>query len=152
MSEWQTVREFGARPATKRCIVRPSAYAFILNRAGQLAVVKSPDGTFLPGGGIDEGETPEEAVVREAMEECGFRVRVGDCVNRAVQFVESELQETYVEKRSYFFCAEIEQELSDNVEPGHETLWVGPESVDRFLSHESQVWATHDWRARTTGR
>ena len=152
MSYWKTVREFGTRPETKGRIVRPSAYAFILNGAGQVAVVRSSDGTFLPGGGIEGGETPEAAVMREALEECGLRIRVGDCVNRAVQIVDSESYETYVEKRCYFFDAEIERELPGQAEPGHETLWVEPESVDRFLSHESQAWAVHDWKSRITGR
>lgn len=42
-----------------------------------MTVVESPGGTWygLPGGGIDEGETPVEAAIREALEEVGIRVK-----------------------------------------------------------------------------
>src|SRR6476661_4397498 len=105
MDDWSNVRAFGL--AARRSIVRPSAYALILNRAGQLAIVRSANGTFLPGGGIDQGETAEQAVQREALEECGFHIRVGDCVIRAIQFVRTASRKKCVEKRSEFFEAEI---------------------------------------------
>jgi 8-oxo-dGTP pyrophosphatase MutT (NUDIX family) len=48
---------------------------------GRLAVIKrwrpdAGDYAVLPGGSVEDGETPEVAAVREAMEELGVEVRV----------------------------------------------------------------------------
>lgn len=55
------------------------AAAFVFDDAGRLLVVKENYGRFrwsLPGGAIEEGESPEDACVREAFEETGADVRI----------------------------------------------------------------------------
>lgn len=52
---------------------RPSAYAIVI-KDGKLLVSPQFDGYDLPGGGIDLGETPEEATIRETKEETGIDV------------------------------------------------------------------------------
>jgi 8-oxo-dGTP pyrophosphatase MutT (NUDIX family) len=55
------------------------AAAFVFDDAGRLLVVKENYGRFrwsLPGGAIEEGESPEDACVREAVEETGAEVRI----------------------------------------------------------------------------
>ncbi len=48
----------------------------IHNAAGEVLIQKRVDGAFsLPGGAIDPGETPAQAVVREVYEETGLQVR-----------------------------------------------------------------------------
>ena len=39
-----------------------------------------------PGGGVDEGETPEQAVVRECYEETGYRVEVVEFLAKVTDF------------------------------------------------------------------
>lgn len=120
-------------------------YAFLVNHEGLIAIVRAPDGTFLPGGGIEQGESPEEAVVREVLEECGLVVRVGAVVSRAIQFVASAAEGVTFEKRSTFFAAEIVGERSTAMEPGHDTLWLAPDAAREYVSHESQAWAIQAW-------
>lgn len=67
---------FGERVAGASYALRPSAYALIRNEFGQVAVVRTAQGVFLPGGGIEAGETPEQAVQREVLEECGLGIRL----------------------------------------------------------------------------
>jgi 8-oxo-dGTP pyrophosphatase MutT (NUDIX family) len=71
MDDWSKAPLFGFRSEVERWVIRPSAYGVLEDQAGRLAIVRSRDGVFLPGGGVDAGETPEEAILREALEECG---------------------------------------------------------------------------------
>ncbi len=56
----------------------------VLRQRGRIFVQKRPErGVWaglweFPGGRVEEGETPEQAVVREFMEETGFAVRVAE--------------------------------------------------------------------------
>ena len=55
----------------------PAAIAIVLDDAHKnILLVKRCDVPVwvLPGGGVDPGETPEEAVIREVLEETGFNV------------------------------------------------------------------------------
>jgi putative (di)nucleoside polyphosphate hydrolase len=54
---------------------RPCAGIMVLNKAGEVFVAKRVDSTLdawqMPQGGIDKGEEPEDAAMRELMEEIG---------------------------------------------------------------------------------
>ena len=56
-------------------LYRPNAGIIIFNEEGKLLWCKrkSGDGWQFPQGGIDDGESPEEAIVRETYEEVGLK-------------------------------------------------------------------------------
>lgn len=56
----------------------PGTIGIILNEKEEILLVKRKDVPIwvLPGGGIDKGETPEKAIVREVKEETGLNVIV----------------------------------------------------------------------------
>jgi 8-oxo-dGTP diphosphatase len=59
--------------------VNAGAAAFIFGADGRLLVVKENYGTFrwsLPGGRLEQDEAPQDAVVREALEETGATVEI----------------------------------------------------------------------------
>jgi G:T/U-mismatch repair DNA glycosylase/8-oxo-dGTP pyrophosphatase MutT (NUDIX family) len=65
--------------------LRPAARALVVDPADRVLLVRFdwPDKTVWapPGGGIEPGETPEQAIVRELAEECGLRdFELGPCV------------------------------------------------------------------------
>ena len=57
-------------------IMMPGVVGIVINAQGELLVQRSVDNGqwYLPGGGIDPGEEPADAVVREVWEETGIRV------------------------------------------------------------------------------
>jgi 8-oxo-dGTP diphosphatase len=102
MADWSKVPVFGARSESSGWVTRESAYVLAISTDECLAVVSTNQGAFLPGGGIESGETPQETVAREALEECGLNIQPGVWVVRAIQFVYSEPEQTHFEKRSSF--------------------------------------------------
>ena len=61
------MRQFGPHP-TGPIIERDGAYGVIVDTRWRIAVVEVPKGVYLPGGGIEVGETAEEALRREVRE------------------------------------------------------------------------------------
>lgn len=60
----------------------PVSVKGILIRRGRVLLLRNDRGEWeLPGGRLDEGETPERALCREFLEETGLRVTVGPLVD-----------------------------------------------------------------------
>lgn len=131
---------FGVRLAGCRYVVRPSAYAMLRAEDGAIAVVREPRGWILPGGGIEGDETPEQAVVREAREECGLVIAPFAVVARATEIVHSPAGHTGVEKVSVFLEASVVG-FGPATEPDHELFWLPPAEAMARLSHKSHRWA-----------
>ncbi|ATP42473.1 DNA mismatch repair protein MutT [Solibacillus sp. R5-41] len=60
----------------------------VLIENNKIALIKrTKDGSVyyvFPGGGIEDGETPEEATKREALEELGVEVKVKECIAKII--------------------------------------------------------------------
>lgn len=140
MTDWRNAPVFGLPPEAASATVRPSAYAVIENDRGQFAVVRTPEGTYLPGGGMDPGETPIDTVIRETLEECGLAIRAGSWTTAAVQFAWSEAERKYFEKQSTFVDATVLGPDASRLEPDHELLWVDAATACELLTHESHAW------------
>ena len=145
-----TTPVFGTRVDGQAYIVRPSAYALVRNSAGELAVVLTPNGYFLPGGGVDAGETPEQAAVRETREECGLVVAPRRLLGKAVQIVYSLEEKKYFDKLCDFVEAAV-MGTAERIEHDHELIWMAPKEAERTLSHESHRWAVERLIAQAAG-
>ena len=92
MNRETDVPVFGRQVEGCPYIVRPSAYALVRREADELAIARTAIGYFLPGGGLKAGETSEQAIEREAMEECGLVLRPRSLLGRAIQIVYSPVE------------------------------------------------------------
>ena len=131
---------FGVQIAGHSYVRRPSACALIRNSAGQWAVVRTPLGCYLPGGGIEADESPQETVEREAREECGFVLKTRPPMASAVQYVYSIEEKKYFEKVCYFLEAGIIGTVQPE-EADHELLWLSLDQAVACLLHEAHRWA-----------
>ncbi len=132
--------EFGEKIAGKDYIERPGAYAVII-KDGLYAVVKNPKSFFLLGGGIEDGESPEEALHREVREEIGMGIRIDKKIGVAMQHIYVPEVDIYVSKEGHFYHATLLSQISENSEASHELIWLTKEEALEKIFHESQRWA-----------
>src|SRR5690242_10299463 len=128
------VPEFGNRVAGADYILRPGGYSVIRNQAGEIAVVRTPKGFFLPGGGREAGETLEQAAIREAAEECGLRVEITGCVGTADELVFTASRKMYYRKGCTFFTASAVGFKGDG-EADHQLVWMDLDQAAAQLTH-----------------
>lgn len=132
-----------------RC--RPGAYALIFNTDGLVAVIRTPRGYFLPGGGIEPGETPEEALARELCEETGFGVIIEKQLAEGVNYVITLRTHEPVMIHGRFFLAQIGPGCGGPVEADHELAWVPPAEAEKMLLSRMQSWAVRTAVNREAG-
>jgi 8-oxo-dGTP diphosphatase len=133
--------EFGTRLANITYVERPGAYAIIRNSSAEYAVIRTPKGCFLPGGGIDTGEQMEAALRREVLEETGLAVDVGRKIGVAAQYLISARDGIFYKKIGHFYIADFGERVSNTFEAEHELLWLSFDKASAALKHRFQVWA-----------
>ena len=66
--------------------VRPTAKGIVLDGDGRIALLSNGEHSLFPGGGVDVGESFEEAFIRECKEEIGCDVEVLSHIGNACHF------------------------------------------------------------------
>ena len=86
---------------------RIGARGIVVNENGEIAIFnKQAKNEFkLPGGGIDEGEEPQDAFVREIFEETGCSIKEIECIG---YIDEIQSQENFAQ-HSYVFISKVEK-------------------------------------------
>lgn len=106
----------GAGPEGAGLEQRVAAYGLLIDD-GRVLLVRAGDDTdvpgrwFLPGGGVEHGEDPDDTVRRECLEETGLVVTVGELVGVWSEMIEAEARSVdglSVEVHSVCIVFEIE--------------------------------------------
>jgi kynurenine formamidase/8-oxo-dGTP pyrophosphatase MutT (NUDIX family) len=111
---------------------RPGAYALVLDGAVRVALVHEEGDWYLPGGGLEPGETSEQALAREVHEECGCAVRIGAVLGEALEFVENRAGERF-EVHARYYRAELVGTPRVH--------WLAPDEARARTRRRNDAWA-----------
>ena len=122
---------------------REAVRGIIMKNSKILLIYSEKNGDYkLPGGGIEEGETPKEALIREVQEEAGIRVEVEEEMLQVMEYDEGQYDDCDVFKMlsTYYKCREIKkmkQNLdSYEVEMGFIPKWV---NLDEAILQNNKI-------------
>ena len=127
---------FGSAPEGTACVPRRAAYAIIRRADGRVAAVREGGEWFLPGGGLEAGETPEQALAREADEELGRSLHIGERVADVLEYFYSGADACWYSMTATFFRAELEPR-----DGAPEPEWLDPLRQGDLFFHECHAWA-----------
>lgn len=132
---------FGQKLQDKEYHDREAAYLVLVD--GDLfALVKTCSGKlFLPGGKIENGESKEECIIRECMEEMGVKVIVKDCFACGERYFYHEASNRYSHAIGHFYFSDEFEKVSEPLEKGNEVLWRPYKETVKDMFHPHHVWA-----------
>lgn len=113
---------------------RPGAYAIAMH-GNHVLVVATPAGLYLPGGGIDPGESAEATLRREVREETGYEIVTATRLGSARQYVGSGIN-----KIETFFAVSVSGEIGQG-EPDHLPHWLPLADAIAAMAEMAQAWA-----------
>ena len=133
------IPRFGALPETGRVYrQRVGAYAILPEGEDVLLTIQSDDewDIQLPGGGIDPGESPIQALHREVMEETGWRIARPRRLGAFRRFVFMPEYDLWAEKLCHIFVAHPVRALQEPTEPDHFATWMPAQTAANVLGND----------------
>lgn len=139
---------FGAPQPGATYRARPGAYGIAFDREGNAAVVYCRrKGYFLLGGGMEAGESEEECIRREALEETGYSVAVGEKVCIGEEYT-TDLRGAPYHPIGHVYLVRLEEKVREPVETDHILTWVPVDEFQNATFLRYQSWAMRmAWKA-----
>ncbi|HEX6884632.1 MAG TPA: NUDIX hydrolase [Planctomycetota bacterium] len=123
---------FGTRLPHLAYRPRPGAYALVFDAEGRVALVHEEDGWYLPGGGLEPGETHEQALAREIQEECACGITLEAHLADAIEHLVTRSGRA-LEVQARYFRARFVGAPS--------ACWLTPEEACARVHRLSDAWA-----------
>lgn len=139
-----TIPEFGTRLDGVDYVDRPGIYALIENDDEHIAVIETGTGYFLPGGGIDPGESDVEALKRELWEEIGYQGSLIAGMGEAIEYIKASPEDKYYRIRSRFYKVQLGAKIGEGIEKDHRLVWLSKDDAIKMLTRHSQAWAVRN--------
>ncbi|MEM9350314.1 MAG: NUDIX hydrolase [Pseudomonadota bacterium] len=131
------MRRFGSPPEkARRYRLRPGAYAILAQGRDMLITHQSaPWPEYqLPGGGIDPGEHPVPALMRECVEETGWTIDRPRRLGAFRRFTFMPEYDLWAEKLCTIYLARPVRRLGPPLESGHTAIWMPAEVAAKLLA------------------
>ena len=139
-------RRFGEPPQKGRTYRRrPGVYA-VLWLAGDVLLTHQAEPVpevQLPGGGIDPGESPLQALHREVYEETGWLIRPLRRLGVYRRFTFMPDYDLWAEKLCTIYLARPTRPLGPPSEPGHTALWMPAATAATALDNDGDRHFLH---------
>lgn len=123
--------------------VRNTARAVIFDKDNNIALmwVSKRKLHKLPGGGIDDGETVEEALIRECREEAGVNVTVLTKLGtvKEIKKGDNKVQNSYCYIAQVFGEKSSPQLTESEKEQGFEVLWLPLEEAIKLILNDGHI-------------
>jgi 8-oxo-dGTP diphosphatase len=136
------MRRYGNPPKSGQTYkTRPGVYA-ILPNAGQLLLTfqGKPHYQFqLPGGGIDAGESPIQALHREVFEETGWSIAKPRRIGVFRRFVWMPEYQLNAEKICHIYTAIPVRRHGPPTEDAHDPVWMYPSDAIQELANDGDA-------------
>ena len=141
---------FGERDRQTDYWDRSGAYLLAV-KDGRMAVVQTKRGYFLPGGGLEDGESDADCIRREALEETGRAAEVGEFLCSAEHYTAHDTKGPFHPIQSYY-VGTISEQLAPPQEPDIQFLWLPLEEVRGNFYSVMQNRALEMWIEEQGGK
>ena len=131
---------FGEKIATLQYRYRKAVYAVIILEGKLLTVINHRGHYFLPGGGLNKGETNLQCLEREMMEETGYRLEKAEYIGSASLYFLSPCDGPIHNDGSFYYVSLAEQK-EQPLEQDYTIEWCDIAVCENCLLHAHHVWA-----------
>lgn len=106
----------------------------------RIGVIQTPKGFFLPGGGIENGETDTLCIMRECMEETGYSILIKKKVCSAEAYGKHPVM-GYFHPIQTYYLGEFTEQKQLPAESDHKLVWMKYADLKGKMYVEMQNWA-----------
>lgn len=123
---------------------RSAVYAIIVNEEKNVLLVKQWDGYDFPGGGVEPGESLNDALSREVLEETGYQILLKSLLKSHESYFYHPVKEQAYHTWSYYYTALVIGGTLNNkkldkseLEYAGDAVWISCEEIDTINFHNA---------------
>lgn len=138
---------FGTKDPRYDYVERIGVYGVIPDHSGRrILVLQAPNGAdFLPGGGVEDGESDQATLTRELLEEFGVSVDIDRKLGRAAEYFYSKHRKTAYYHPATFYACSNWHITADPLEDFNTLMMMPLDLALAQLKRPTRRWAVAQW-------